>query len=387
MRRALSVLSGLIALSAPAALAQETDEAGFVTLLGVDTIAVESIAMGPDEMRAEVLVRSPRTTLRVYTMSFDEEGLPTRMRMTMHDPAAGTDSPPLVEQVTSFDDDGIQVETIGGENAGSYTVEGDNRVLPFIDMVHWPYELMLRRANAETADSLVIDLLSGRRTMPFVVRRTAPATYAVTHPSRGTMTVDVGDEGQLLTLDASETTRALLVTRVDEVDTEELAAEFAAREAAGEAVGELSGRGETVAEVDGARIVVDYGRPAKRGRDIYGGLVPFGEVWRTGANRATHFTTGQDLMLGGTHIPAGTYTLFSIPGPESWTLIVSRDTDIGGTSYDPNSDLARIEIETRPLPDVVEDFTIAVEPEGEGGVLRFLWDRTEAYVPFTAGGH
>jgi hypothetical protein len=387
IRRSLSILILLLALTASIAPAQQTSEAGFVSLLGEDTIAVEHMTMTPNELRAAVVVRSPRTTLRAYTMSFDGAGMPTSMRMTMHDPAAGLDSPPTLEQTVEFGDASIRIETTGGSNPGSATVEGGGDVLPFIDMVHWPYELMLRRAHAHAADSLNIPLLSGRRTVPFMVRRVAPGGYKVTHPSRGTMTVNVGEDGQLVQLDAAQTTRALLVTRAGAVDVEALAADFAAREAAGHGIGELSGRGETIATIGGANIVVDYGRPAKRGRDIYGGLVDFGEVWRTGANRATHFSTDQDLMMGETHIPAGTYTLFSIPGPDTWTLIISRDTDIGGTSYDPDADFARIEIQTRELPEVVEDFTIAVEPADGGGVLRFLWDSTEAYVPISAGGH
>ena len=146
-------------------------------------------------------------------------------------------------------------------------------------------------------------------------------------------------------------------------------------------MGELSGRGEASGTIGRAHISVDYGVPKKRGRDIFGALVPYGEVWRTGANRATHLVTDRDLVIGGTPVPAGTYTLFTVPGPERWTLIVNRRTDIGGTSHDPAHDLARIPMEVRRLPDVVEDFTVVVDP---AGFLRLRWDRTEAAVEVTA---
>jgi hypothetical protein len=109
--------------------------------------------------------------------------------------------------------------------------------------------------------------------------------------------------------------------------------------------------------------------------------VPYGQVWRTGANRATHFTTDRDLVIGGTAVPAGSYTLFSIPAAQGWTLIVNRRTEINGTSYDAAHDLARIPMQTRVLSAPVEDFTIRVDPEGSGGLLRLQWDRTEAFVP------
>jgi hypothetical protein len=129
-----------------------------------------------------------------------------------------------------------------------------------------------------------------------------------------------------------------------------------------------------------ASLVVDYGRPAKRGREIFGALVPWGEVWRTGANRATHLTTDRDLLIGGTAVPAGSYTHFTIPRAEGWTLIVNRRTDITGTAHDP----ARIPMQTRSLPAVVEDFTVVVDEQGSA--LRLQWDRLEAFVPIQAAG-
>lgn len=380
MTRRTLLLTCLTATLLPAAgFAQApTQRAGLVTRLGNDTIAIERLEIGARELRAEVLLRSPRTTLHVYRMTLDEAGLPLEMVATRHDPAAGPDSPALARQVTRFGPDSVRVETASGDSPGTVAVEGGRDVLPFIDMVHWPFELMLLRAHAARQDSLVVPLLAGRRTMPFVVRRVGTGEYTLTHPFRGTMRAWTNDEGRLARLDAAGTTRALVVERVADLDLPSLARAFAARPP----VGELSGRGEASATIASANIAVDYGRPAKRGREIFGALVPYGQVWRTGANRATHFSTDRDLVLGGTRLPAGTYTLFSIPRADGWTLIVNRQTDINGTAYDPAHDLARIEIATRTLPDVVEEFTIRVDPEGQGGVLRFQWDRTEAYIPF-----
>src|SRR5258707_10963886 len=95
---------------------------------------------------------------------------------------------------------------------------------------------------------------------------------------------------------------------------------------------------------DGKTITVDYSSPRAKGRKIYGGLVPYGEVWRAGANEATTFVTTTDLMVGGTHVPAGNYTLFVIPDKDKWALIISKKTGEWGTAYPgPSEDLARIE--------------------------------------------
>jgi hypothetical protein len=200
------------------------------------------------------------------------------------------------------------------------------------------------------------------------------------------MVLRADELGRLLALDASRTTRALSVERTAPPDIDALARDFAARDARGAGIGELSGRGEVVATIASAEIVVDFGRPLKRGRPIFGALVPWEQLWRTGANRATHLSTTRDLRVGEHVIPAGTYTLFTIPRPDRWTLIVNRRTDINGLAHDPAHDLLRLDMHVRSLAQPVETFTILVEPEGNGGVLRLRWDTTEAYLPFRVAG-
>ncbi|HEX8830177.1 MAG TPA: DUF2911 domain-containing protein [Longimicrobium sp.] len=134
---------------------------------------------------------------------------------------------------------------------------------------------------------------------------------------------------------------------------------------------------------NGRRVYVDYGRPSMRGRRIMGGLVPFGRVWRTGANAATTLVTETDLTIGNARVPRGTYTLYSLPTPGGWTLIVNRQTGQWGTQYDPSRDLVRIPMQVSTLRQPVEQFTIALEP-GRAGVntLALTWETTRATVPF-----
>lgn len=132
---------------------------------------------------------------------------------------------------------------------------------------------------------------------------------------------------------------------------------------------------------DGKTITVDYSSPRMKGRKIYGGLVPFGEVWRAGANEATTFVTTANLTVGGTAVPAGSYTLFAIPTADKWTLIISKKTGEWGTDYPgPGEDLARIEMKVSKLPAPVENFTIAFDKEGGGCAMRLDWETTRASV-------
>lgn len=148
----------------------------------------------------------------------------------------------------------------------------------------------------------------------------------------------------------------------------------------------LSPRDTAEAQVAGGRVMVDYGRPFMRGREVMGGLVPFGQVWRTGANAATTLVTDVDLEIGGTRVPRGTYTLYTLPERDAWTLIVNRQTGQWGTQYDATRDLARIPMEVATLDAPVEQFTVAVEPSenGSAGRLVLTWERTQASVNLRA---
>ncbi len=325
-----------------------------VTRLGADTVAVERVVRTADSLVATVLLRSPQTSLRTYRVALDDDGHPLSMRVERLDPATGA----LVE-------------------ASDANIAAGSSI-PFIDMVHWPFELMLERVANIGPDTVSLPLVAGERTVAFRMASLGGGRFSATHPTRGTMTIETDYAGRLLTLDASRTTRALRVTREADADIAPLARAFADRP-----MGELSGRGEVSTNVGAAQIEVDYGVPLKRGRDIFGALVPFDRVWRTGANRATHFSTTRPLRFGDDVLPAGSYTLFTIPRADRWTLIVNRNTDINGQAYDADADLLHIDMAVRRLNDVVEPFTIMVEPNGpSAGLLRLKWDTTEAWVPF-----
>ncbi len=131
----------------------------------------------------------------------------------------------------------------------------------------------------------------------------------------------------------------------------------------------------------GSSITVDYSSPRAKGRKIFGGIVPYGEVWRAGANEATTFVANASLMVGGTHVPAGNYTLFAIPNTDKWTLIISKKTGEWGIPYPGESfDFARIPMTVSKTSAPVENFTISFTQNGGGCVMHMAWENTEASV-------
>ncbi len=132
----------------------------------------------------------------------------------------------------------------------------------------------------------------------------------------------------------------------------------------------------------GKTIAIAYNRPSMRGRKIMGGLVPYGAVWRTGANSATTLTTPVDLTVGGTAVPAGKYTLYSLPGENSWKLIINKQTGQWGTEYDESQDLARIAMKVSKSASPVEQFLISWDKKGESQAdLVMEWENTRVTVP------
>lgn len=141
----------------------------------------------------------------------------------------------------------------------------------------------------------------------------------------------------------------------------------------------------------GLSVQVQYCQPRKKGRLIFGretdqALVPYGKVWRTGANEATLITFGQDTEVGDTKVPAGTYSLWSVPGPAKWQLVLNRETGQWGTQYNDGKDLARIPIPIRVKTKVRENFKIYFEPAATGTNMVLAWDQTEAVVPLKSIG-
>jgi len=136
--------------------------------------------------------------------------------------------------------------------------------------------------------------------------------------------------------------------------------------------------------VAGKRISIDYYAPSMHGRKIVGGLVPFGEVWCTGANWATKITTEANLEIGGLKLPAGSYSIWTIPNEKEWTLIINKQTGQFHLNYDSSRDFGRTKMDVKKLSAPVETFTIELRSDtGNKGTLALLWETTEASIPFT----
>lgn len=133
-------------------------------------------------------------------------------------------------------------------------------------------------------------------------------------------------------------------------------------------------------------VELTYARPSKRGREVFGKLVPYGEVWRTGANSSTRIRFGEDVKFGGQNVPAGTYALFTIPNAKEWTFILNKDTSQWGAyDYRPELDLLRVTAQPRTSNTALESFSLQLENlQPEAAELTLRWDKVRVSVPIVA---
>ena len=129
-------------------------------------------------------------------------------------------------------------------------------------------------------------------------------------------------------------------------------------------------------------VKVTYSQPQKNGREIFGQLVPYGKVWRTGANEATEITTVADIEFGGIVLKAGTYSLFTIPEKDQWTIIINTDVGLWGAyNYNSRKDLYRFQVPVTTLEETYEPFTIIFDSRNEVADLLMMWDKTRVAIP------
>lgn len=141
-------------------------------------------------------------------------------------------------------------------------------------------------------------------------------------------------------------------------------------------------RKSPAATADGSLVSVKYSSPQKNNREIYGKLVPYGKVWRTGADSSTYVTFKRAVKVGDKALPAGNYSFFTIPGEKEWTVIFNKAPRAWGSySYDEGQDAARLTVPTKAEANVTEGLTFRVDKAGKGEHLIILWDKTSVHIP------
>ena len=388
------------AVLAPALLAAQSVSGAFIVTLGKDTVAVERYTRTASTLTGDLIVRNNAPVVwRHYTTSLAPEGRVTRYEFTNTRLFAGGATQPALHLVGTFTADSALFTGTFLDSALSLPAATPGGALPLVGYSYALYELYFARARATAGNApITLNVISPGDEQPSarLVRVVRPDSATVGYTDESTTTsFRLDTAGRILAADGRATSEKLVVTRVGALDLEALKTQFAGRP-----LGRLSPPDSVRTTIGGARIAIDYSRPSMRGRQVFGAaLVPWGQIWRAGANAATRLTTSADLVIGGATVPAGTYTLFTQPSPSGWKLIISKQTKapcktaaecvdprrapLWGTDYNADSDFVRVDMRTERLSQPVEQFVIRVVPQGTGGRLQLEWETTRAWVAFT----
>ncbi len=374
----LSVLVSLSCLSAPV-FAQG---GAYIVRLGNDTIAVEKFTRTATHLDADLAMHLPRAALRHYSYDFTAGGVAMRGEATSISPS-NPSAPVLSHTVTAFVGDSAFSESDRDTATTRRRVgfpHGAGVVPVYGPFSLW--EVLALKQLHGFSDSTVFTgyALGQQGTYDFSAWKMAGDSLGLATPW-DVYHAKVDRDGRILGWIPHGGTQQWAVTRVNDVDVRGFAARWAAAESAQQGAW-LSPRDTVRASVGGAQLLIDYGRPTKRGRVIFGNVVPWGSTWRTGANAATQFRTDHALEMGGVVIPAGFYTLWSVPTQGGWSLIINGETGQWGTEHKDERDLYRLPMQVSSTTRPVEQFTISVVPSASGGSLILEWDTMRASIPF-----
>lgn len=381
--------NAVFALLAVAAVAPLHAQSGaFVIRLGRDTSAVERFTRSANRIEYEIVWRQPRTTVRRFVYELAPDGRPTRITSALFRPTGGPGDTIPVERVTAtVTRDSIIAELRRDTSVTTSRVAAPAGFVPVFagaSTSFLAYELIAERLRRQTQDSISVPVVQGTATRTWRAGRLGRDSIWI-YDGNNRFHIHMDREGRILHAVPVSGTQQFTVERVSTADINALATAFAARDRQGQSLGVMSPRDTVRTSVGGAALWIDYSRPAKRGRTVFGSpIVPWGEVWRTGANAATQMRTDRALEIGGVTLAPGLYTLWTIPAQAGgWKLLINSQTGQWGTAHDATKDVFQLPMTTSTLPQPVERFTISVAPAGQGGTLNLDWDTTRASIPFT----
>jgi hypothetical protein len=386
------VATAAVIFAAGPLAAQAPTTAYIVTRLGVDTVAIERYTRSPSKLEGDVVVRNPRVQTFHYVADLGARGQLKNFHLTARRADAEPSAPPRLEVVDTFGDSVavVEVTRAGARDtalSGHQAFHGRPAVaFPNAPPAYGIYEQILAN-SALKGDSVAYALIGrpGGDQSSIILRRrgTDSVAFRSTWFPNWIEVARVDSRGRILGVNSTATTVKTIAETAPGLDYDRVASAWAAAEKAKGPAGLVSPPDTVRATVGGASIAVAYSRPAKRGRVIFGNIVPWNQVWRTGANAATMFTTDKDLVFGSTVVPAGKYTLWTLPTPTRAKLIFNRETGQWGTDYHADKDFARVDLTSKQMSPPVEQFVIGVVPQGSGGLLRYAWDDREYSIPFT----
>ena len=374
-----------------------TQQYGFVTMLGSDTISVESVNRQGNTLTSDEVDRFPRVEIRHTVVDLNDNGSIRHLVMDIHTPS---EPPGQRERKVIADVADNKVHLSKTDSTGIVKRDfptGGSIVVAHVQQMYSLYELYFAAALMQAASSKLAAGTPVQMRQFYIDREfdRFPLGHATVTPLAGgkaEVSHDwlsgtgeaVMDSGyNMLSYSGARTTYKVQVKRLDvPPNVKDIGDRFEAKETEGGNVRSLSVRDTARGQIGNTMFTVDYGRPLLRGRTLLGDVIPYDRVWRTGANAATQFSTSGPITLAGMKVPAGIYTLFTAPHENGVDLIVNKQSGQWGTEYNGSLDLGTARIKSEVSTTSTEKFTISIIPsDSRHGTLVLEWGSFKWIAP------
>ena len=362
--------------------------ASFVSVWGKDTVSIETFTIIGNHVYGKAIHLFPEVHMRHFDFWYNHDGSFRTFDVQFFE--ISNTSIPLESKtghlpyrwMMNSNDNVVDFRIINGKGEDqiihlSPQINFLGGWIPMMAQFEWNARLMKRRS---------VDVLKNLKFVnPYIgveeleLRSSNDNSIIFNSNITESIRIDSDENGHIKYIDAIGSVWNFKIYKNDPIDVESYTDYYATKPM----IGDPSPHEKFSKKVGSTLVEIDYGRPSKRNRKIFGEIVPYNTVWRTGAGAPTTIEFDHDLSFQGEVIPKGKYNVYTIPRKNSWTLIFNTQENAWGSVYKPEFDFKHVEMQAYTRPDVVEKFQIEIDEKRSRGVLRFAWDKTRASIRFS----
>ncbi|MEP7318568.1 MAG: DUF2911 domain-containing protein [Panacibacter sp.] len=355
------------------------DSGYIIYTLAKDTIEITHYRLTGDDFTTTIVQRANSNVNKLKGRFFPNGEL-QYMEGYRYKPVIGKDSLLLLTFRLYQKGDSTYIEEKSGDKITEKKYAGRAMVS------YWPYvhmSVILANYVPKNVGDSIVGNHFGDPPAKFVVKRISDRKLTANSRYMGPFTLYLNERGKVDSIDAIGSSYNVKGTIVPHLNLDSVILLYAKREQQFGPFGWPNKSDSVQTDIGNTNIKINYSRPSMRGRVIFGEVVPWNRYWRTGANQATKITINHPLNFNGKILPAGEYSVFTMPSQVGWTIMFNKEANIWGTNYNPAYDILRVPMQAELLREPVELMTIEVVPTAMGGTINVIWERIEASAHFT----
>lgn len=356
-----------------------------VYTLGKDTTAIGNFELQGYDFSITVADLTSTVTVSKLKGSFFPNGELKTVEGNMYRPVAGKDSQLVYTYKLYYDSSNTFIETVRNNTVTTRKYPVKIMVansLGGYTMVYMP-ALLVKFAPAKNGDSLLSHHIVFNSARNFIIRKTGDRNLSIGNTVMGMFNLSLDKKGNLRAVDGIGTSWNIKGTVIAPINMDSVIMANVTKDQASPHSPIVNKPDSVQTSIGETAIRIRYSRPSVRGRVIFGEVVPYDRFWRTGADAATKLTIDHAIYFNGKELPAGEYSIFTMPSKNGWTIMFNKQANIWGTEYKAENDILRVQMSVETLPKPVELLTINVVPVDKGGRIEVSWENLKASVPFS----